>query len=538
MKTNRGLILRAALIVGISLLRAEAAQETEPDSPPPAAIADVGRSMPLATPEQAPGALPPATLDAANPATNGLRLNFRGAPLALVLDYLSDAAGFVINKQTEIRGTVDVWSRDTLSKDEAVALLNSALKKNGCAVVRNGRILTIVSVDNARTSDLEVVTGNDAGAVEKSDEMVTQIIPVRYASASQLVNNLQVLLPASATLSVNESANSLLLVATKRDIRRMLKIVTALDTSIATVSSIKVFPLRYADAKQLAGVVQQVFSSQGSGQSAGGSNARAQLFAGPGGGPFGPPGFAGPGDGSTAGGASGGGAASWKVVAAADEQSNALIVSAPEGLLPTVTEIVQQLDQPVTDITEVRVFLLRNADPTDLAEQLAQLFPDESRSSADQNTMGFRFGGPPPPPGALVSGADASPTGSSDRLKKKSRVLAVADARTSSLLVSAASTLMPQIAKMIEQLDASPARKEIVKVFELRNADPQDVNQVLQDLFNRNSTMRNNNSSRSLLGQSNPLTARQTQQQTSTTTGPSQSGNSGGIGGQAGPAGF
>ena len=85
----------------------------------------------------------------------GLRLNFRGAPLNLVLDYLSDAAGFVINKEADVRGTVDVWSKEPLSKDEAVDLLNSVLKKNGCAVTRNGRILTIVPMDTAKTADLD-----------------------------------------------------------------------------------------------------------------------------------------------------------------------------------------------------------------------------------------------------------------------------------------------------------------------------------------------------------------------------------------------
>src|SRR5579859_265621 len=43
--------------------------------------------------------------------TNGLRMNFRGAPLNMVLDYLSDAAGFIINKTTDVRGTVEVWSK-------------------------------------------------------------------------------------------------------------------------------------------------------------------------------------------------------------------------------------------------------------------------------------------------------------------------------------------------------------------------------------------------------------------------------------------
>jgi hypothetical protein len=39
-----------------------------------------------------------------------LTLNFRGAPLKEVLGYLSEAAGFIVLPETEIKGTVDVWS--------------------------------------------------------------------------------------------------------------------------------------------------------------------------------------------------------------------------------------------------------------------------------------------------------------------------------------------------------------------------------------------------------------------------------------------
>jgi type II secretory pathway component GspD/PulD (secretin) len=121
-------------------------------------------------------------------------------------------------------------------------------------------------------------------------------------------------------------------------------------------------------------------------------------------------------------------------------------------------------------------------------------------------------------------------------------VVAVSAPRTSSLVVTAASALMPQIAKLIEELDASPARKEIVQVYELRNADPQDVNQILQDIFNRNSTSRNNNNSsrNSLLGQGNPLTTRQTEQQNGSSSEASGfgatagRGNAGGAGGGGG----
>ena len=523
MKHLKRYILLCCLGQSLLVLGAEPAGDQPPDQSS-GAKPDTNN---IAEPQNAPAsaAVQPDTTAVApdsgsDSSTNGLRLNFRGAPLGLVLDYLSDAAGFIINKEADVKGTVDVWSKEPVSKEDAVKLLNSVLRKNGYAVTRDGRILTIVSLESAKTSDLDILQGDKWEDLEKSDEVVTQIIPVRYANATQLMNNLQQLLPTSASLSVNESANSLILVATKTDIRRMLKIVAALDTSIASVTTIKVFPLRYADAKQLATVIQQLFT-QPTGQNNVGNNPRAQFFNMMRGGPFGGPGGAGGGQ------ANSGNAAGAKVTAAADDYSNSLIVSASTELMATISDMVKEIDQPASDVTELRVFHLLNADPTELADQFAQLFPDDTRTGTGQNQGGggggFRFFG--------GRGGGNNQASTSDRMKKKSRVLAVADPRTSSLLVSAASEMMPQIAEMIAQLDSSPARHDVVKVFDLQNADPQDVNQVLQDLFNKNNTMRqNNNNSRSMLGQGNPLTQRQTQQQIGTGTSSSLGSTRGGSG--------
>lgn len=453
-------------------------------------------------------------------AGNALHLNFRSAPLRLVLEYLSDAAGFVINQEAQVNGTVDVWSKEAVTRNEAVELLDSVLRRNGFAVVRNGRILTVMQLENIRTADLEVVTGNNPESVSKSDEVVTQIIPVRYATAALLLSNLQPLLPSSASLSANESANSLILVASKKEIRRVLKIVSALDGSIATVSRLSVFTLHYADAKQLAPVLQQLFSPQSSGQN---SSQRGQSFNMPGPGGFGAPGFGGDTQNGQSNSGNSGDGTTAKVVVAADEPSNSLLVSAPQGLLSTMSNLVQQIDQPVTEIAELRVFKLNNAEAAELAEQVTQLFPDTSKATSDQNQAGIRFGPFPGPPGMMSNDSDDSQS-TSDRAKKKSQVLALADRRSGSLLVSAPGTLMPAIAKVVQQLDANPARKELVRVYDLHGADPQDVHQALQDLFNRNNTQRTTTAANSLSGENNPLSTRETEQQSTAT---STSGSSG-----------
>src|SRR5207247_8601879 len=157
----------------------------------------------------------------ASDSEKGLRLNFRGVPLDMVLNYLSEAAGFIIVLETELKGKVDVWSNQPLSKEEAIDLLNTVLAKNGYAAIRNGRTLKIVSRDEAKTKDIPVRAGSDPDQIPKNDEMVTQVIPVKYANATQLTQNLQGLLPSYATLTANDSGNALVLTGTQSDIRRM-----------------------------------------------------------------------------------------------------------------------------------------------------------------------------------------------------------------------------------------------------------------------------------------------------------------------------
>jgi type II secretory pathway component GspD/PulD (secretin) len=264
--------------------------------------------------------------------------------------------------------------------------------------------------------------------------------------------------------------------------------------------------------------------------------------------------FGGPPQSSQSSESSGRNSAALKVVAAADETSNSLIVSASVDSISAITEIVQRVDHPVTAATELRIFQLQHADPVEIADQLGQLFPDTTKSSSGQNQQAPMFGGPAGPgggPGGLMGGPGGPPgfvmdnnasTSTVTRAKVGGQVIAVADPRTSCLLVSASSLLMPQIAKMIQELDASSARREVVKVFELQNADPQDVNRILQDLFNRNSSMRNNNNNnQSLLGANNPLTTRETEQQNNTssqTTGFGNGSARGGTGSGAAPGGL
>jgi general secretion pathway protein D len=350
-------------------------------------------------------------VDAAMVATNGfaagtnggLRLNFRGVPLEMVLNYLSDAAGFIIVLDAQPRGKVDVWSNTPLSKDEAVDLLNSVLNKNGLASIRNGRTLTIVNKDEAKTKNIPVRQGSNPDGIPSNDEIVTQILPVRFVEVTQLIKDLQPLVSTATTMTANEAGNSIVMTDTQANIRR-------------------------------------------------------------------------------------------------------------------VAEIIQAIDQGAEDVTEVEVFRLQYADPTEMATLLTSVFPDESRSSSSQSPVQFGRGG-----NAFRNffggGRDGGNSGGGGgdqnaRIKKRARVIAVADARTQSVIVSAASGLMAQIRVMIAQLDNNPAKRQVVQTYSLENADAQQVELVLQEMFETTTTRNNNRNS-----QNNALQNRANQNQQTGNTG-------------------
>jgi len=550
--------------LALALAGSVSAQNQTPPATAPAA--------PPAAP--APQVTPPAGKDSKNPfgarpATKNvdpksgeeanLRLNFKGATLNDVLTYMSEAAGYTIVLEAQVRATVDVWSNHPLTKTEALELLNQVLAKNGCTAVVKGKTLTVMRTEDAKFKDLPIVIGSDPKDLVKGDEIVTQVIPLKFVGAGQILRDLAPILPGNQTVTANDGANSIVITDTRTNIRRLAELVQALDLSQTGNTGIKVFALRYGDAKALATVIKDLFAPATGGQQGGfgqqggaggrggggpgGGGGFGALFGGGGGaGGFG--GFGGnTGGGGTRGGArtGGGPVSNARVVAVADELSNALIVNAPEHLMVSIEDLVKQLDTAQQDVTELRVFHLKNSDPTEMATLLTSLFPDPTRAGNTGRTGGIQFGRGPGGggggPGGFAGlfgrgpggGAGAS-TGDSERMRKQTRVTAVPDARTSSIIVTAAKDMMDQIADMVLQLDSSPARKQKVFTYQLENADVNTVQTTLRALFEGQNTR----SSQSRQTTTDPLAARANNNSQSRGTSTQGGFGGGGFGGGGG----
>jgi len=428
--------------------------EAEPPAPPKTepdqeAVGPADADQPGEAPEPRPPLVPGGPL----------RLNFKDAALHTVLEYLSEAAGLIIIQEESIDGRITVMSRQPLSTEEAVALLDTVLKEKGYAAIHTGRNVRIVPLARAAKENLPVFSGNDPDQIPVADRLVTQVIPIQYADATRLKTDLAPLIAETATLSSNQASNALVLVDSQANIRRIVEIVRALDAHMSGVAEVKVFQLEYADASSAANLISELFEQE---EQQG--DPRRRFF------PFMPGGDRG--RGRDRGNGEGDAGRQQKVIAAADTRTNTLVVSAPPDLLPVIEGLVEELDSNPSEEESFFIYPLKNADAKNLEEVLNAIFSEYTTAGGTTRT------------GTTAQGRGSTRstrTPSTQRIAATAsdlvgQVYCVADEDTNSLVVRAASKHFDRIREMLAELDVA-IRQVLIKVLiaEVTHEDELDL---------------------------------------------------------------
>ena len=221
----------------------------------------------------------------------GLLINFKDVSIDSVLDELSSVAGFIVVKVDNPVGRVTMVSKQPVTAADAVPLLNTVLKNIRQRLCRDSAGANSQNhvARPRKTSNIPVHTGSDPAKIEPTDELITQVIPLRSVDAMQLKNDLAPLVDPAAGFTANASSNSLVITDTSANIRRIAEIVNAMDESQAGAAEVKVFQLQYASASGAAKLINDLFGDQSAptATAVGGGFAASAFFGGPGFGGFG-----------------------------------------------------------------------------------------------------------------------------------------------------------------------------------------------------------------------------------------------------------
>jgi general secretion pathway protein D len=347
------------------------------------------------------------------PTTRGILFNFKDASIDAVLDYLSEKAGFTVIKIVPVTGRVTMFNRTPITPEDAVIYLNSALKADGFTAIQMGKVLKIDTLADAKHANIPVHFGDDPSKISDTDELITQIIPVRSVDAVKLKTDIQPLVNTDADLTANAASNSLIITDTSANIRRVVEIVSSLDKREAQANDIHVRQLKYADATAAAKLITDIFNPEENGNQNGQGQFPGFPFFRFGGGGGGRGGRGGGGRGGFAGfGGPGGPAAAaaeqqdegdtGHVVASADTRTNTVVVSGPPDTLAVIDGVLNQLDANPAAEEDFFIYAVKNGQAVDMASTLNGLFSGTTASSTTANRSQFASG-----TGNRVSGSGA-----------------------------------------------------------------------------------------------------------------------------------
>ncbi len=281
-------------------------------------------------------------LTPAHAADEGISMNFSNADITMVVKYISEMTGKNFIVDAKVQGKVTILSPRKVSKEEAYKVFESILEVYGYAAVPSGGVTKIVPISQAR-----LMGGTSTRGVELSpgirDNMITQLIPLKFVGADNMVNTLRPLIPPTSYIASYAQSNTLIIVDMESNLKRLGEIVERLDVE-GREAAMTMLQLKYASAKDLTVKINSLLGK----------------------GPGSPP----PPTGQE------------PQTVISDDRLNALIVLGNEFFANKVKRLAAQLDvESPPGRHEINVIYLNNASAEDMAKVVNQILQAEKKAA-------------------------------------------------------------------------------------------------------------------------------------------------------------
>jgi general secretion pathway protein D len=345
-----------------------------------------------------------------------ITLNFNNAEIEAVARAMANIIGANVVVDPRVKGTITLITEKPVNRTVAMNQFLAALRLQGFTMVESAGLYKVVPEADAKLQSGAVSVSDDAhGGGTVGNQITTQIFRLNFESANNLVAVLRPLISPNNTINANPGNNSLVITDYADNLRRIARIIAAMDVSNA--SDVEILPLKHAIAVDLAPLVLRLVESS-----------------------------------SAAPGAD----TSFKTTLVAEPRSNTLILRAANpARVALVKSLVDKLDQP-TDAGSngkagnIYVVYLKNADATKMAATLRAAMTGQAPAAAA-------------PTGAGTTGAVATVSATGGQVQ--------ADAATNSLIITAPEPQYRQLRAVIDKLDARRAQVFVESLIAEVSAD-------------------------------------------------------------------
>lgn len=260
--------------------------------------------------------------------TNGeksVTLNLSDADIRAFIATVSEMTGKNFIVDPRVKGRVTMIFSSPTSPANIYEVFLSVLKVHGYAAVPSGDAIKIIPDAGAKQDSIPTLSGDEA---PDSDDLLTQVVQVNHADASQLATILRPLLPQQAHIAAHTGSNTLLITDTASNVHRLVNIIRRIDQ--ANNFGVSIIKLQHARADTLVQTLNQLIKTT---VTKGAAPDQVQSIS-------------------------------------ADERTNSLILNGDPSWRTNITGIIMQLDQPVENEGNTEVIYLKYAKAKTLSEVL------------------------------------------------------------------------------------------------------------------------------------------------------------------------
>src|SRR5262245_28473237 len=198
------------------------AQTAQPAAPPTGAqTAQPAPPPPAAAPPTNPQTTNPPAPAPQNDQPVNIQLHFDNMEIYGVIKIIADTLGLNYIIDPAVKGTVNINTSGTLRRSDLFPILENILRINGATMVKNGsNFYEIVPANTAPRQNLPVLDRVSPPAAD--DQMVIQILRMKYVSAADMSKLLTPYLTEGANMIAHETGGILLISERRSNLRKLL----------------------------------------------------------------------------------------------------------------------------------------------------------------------------------------------------------------------------------------------------------------------------------------------------------------------------
>lgn len=350
-----------------------------------------------------------------------ITLNFEGTEIYDVITTFCELLKIDYVIEGSVEGKVTLQTFNKIPVEDLYSVLEQILALNNIAVVKSGNFYRFLQAPDAAKKPLSIHYGNDPNIPDR-ERMIMQIVPLKHISVESMKKIISPLLTNNASFIEIPETNNLMMIEMAYNVKRIIKVIQALDIDKLASSDIQLYKLRNADSETLVKELEEIFTSMGYKEALGDSLSFLSLT----------------------------------------RLNSVLVVNAFDKILPTIEFWVNRLDQPVSE-GEVSTFVyyVQNGDAPALSSLLNGIYSGERGSDTGDNSSTNETNET-----ANISGATTSTSISESRPNLEltggisddieGDITIIPDPDTNSLIIRTSPRNYPAILALINKLDLFP----------------------------------------------------------------------------------